>query len=145
MKRLEPVSKIMSKKLVTLKLSDDLYKAERLFKDFHIHHIPVIDKGKHIIGMLSLTDLKRISFLDSYDADEIKIDNAIYDMLSIEQIMVKNPIKVTSDITIKSVAEILAKNEFHALPVVDADELVGIVTTTDLLKYLLEQYELDTA
>jgi CBS domain-containing protein len=66
-------------------------------------------------------------------------------MLSIEQIMVKNPIKVTSNITIKSVAEILAKNEFHALPVVDLDELVGIVTTTDLLKYLLEQYELEKA
>jgi CBS domain-containing protein len=145
MKRLEPISKIMSTKLVTLKLSDDLYKAERLFKDFHIRHIPVVDTKKHIIGMLSLSDLRRISFLDSYDADEIKIDNAIYDMLSIEQIMVKNPIKVTSNITIKSVAEILAKNEFHALPVVDLDELVGIVTTTDLLKYLLEQYELEKA
>ena len=143
MKRLESVSKIMSTKLVTLKLSDDLYKAERLFKDFHIRDIPVVDTKKHIIGLLSLSDLKRISFLDSYDADEIKIDNAIYDMLSIEQIMVKNPIKVTSNITIKSVAEILAKNEFHALPVVDLDELVGIVTTTDLLKYLLEQYDLE--
>ena len=145
MKSLEDVSQIMTKKLVTLKVTDDLYKAERLFKAFNIRHIPIVNKTKQIIGMLSLTDLKRISFLDAYDADEIKVDNAIYKMLSVEQIMVKNPIKISSDITIKSVAEILAKNEFHALPVVDGDELVGIVTTTDLLLYLINQYEIENA
>lgn len=142
MKRLEPVSKIMSKDLITLDLSDNLYSAEKLFRKSHIRHIPVVEDD-HIIGMLSLSDLKRISFLDSYDENEIMIDNAIYNMLSIEQIMVKNPIKINSNVTIKSVAEILSKNEFHALPVVDNDKLVGIVTTTDLLVYLLDQYELE--
>ena len=144
MKRLEPISKIMSKDLITLSLSDNLYNAEKLFRASHIRHIPVV-RDEHIIGMLSLSDLKRISFLDAYDANEIKIDNAIYDMLSIEQIMVKNPVKVTSNTTIKDVAEILSKNEFHALPVVENDKLVGIVTTTDLLIYLLDQYELEKA
>jgi len=42
--------------------------------------------------------------------------------------------------TIKEVAEILSKKEFHALPVIENDKLVGIVTTTDLINYLLEQY-----
>ena len=142
MKRLEPVSKIMSKNLITLGLSDDLYKAEKLFKENHIRHIPVVENGK-VIGMLSLSDLKRISFLDAYDADEVQIDNAIYKMLGIEHIMIKDPIKVDVNATIKSVAEILSKKEFHALPVVDNDKLVGIVTTTDLLVYLLDQYELE--
>jgi len=132
----------MTKELVTLCLQDDLYKAEKLFKQYHIRHIPIVEK-RHIVGVLSLSDLKRISFLDSYDSNEIKIDNAIYNMLGIEQIMVKNPVKVTSNMTIKSVVEILSENEFHALPVVDNDFLVGIVTTTDILKYLLKQYELD--
>ncbi|WP_298263597.1 CBS domain-containing protein [uncultured Lutibacter sp.] len=144
MKRLEPVSKIMTKKLVTLTINDDLYTAEKLFRKHHIRHIPIVN-GEHIIGMLSLTDLERISFLDSYDRlHEENVDNVIYQMLSIEQLMVKNPIKVNSNITIKSVAEILSKNEFHALPVVENDILVGIVTTTDLLLYLLKQYELES-
>ncbi|MFD0760774.1 CBS domain-containing protein [Lutibacter aestuarii] len=144
MKRLEPVSKIMTKKLVTLTINDDLYTAEKLFRKHHIRHIPIVN-GEHIIGMLSLTDLERISFLDSYDRlHEENVDNVIYQMLSIEQLMVKNPIKVNSNITIKSVAEILSKNEFHALPVVENDILVGIVTTTDLLLYLLKQYDLES-
>ncbi|MFD1293345.1 CBS domain-containing protein [Lutibacter holmesii] len=142
MKNLEPVSKIMTTELITLGLSDDLYRAEKLFKKHHIRHIPIVEK-EHIIGMLSYSDLKRISFLDSYDAREVEIDNAIYDILSIYQLMVKNPVQVSSSVSIKVVAEILATNEFHALPVVENNILVGIVTTTDLLKYLLKQYELE--
>lgn len=142
MKRLEPVSKIMTRELITLSLSDDLYKAELLFKKHHIRHIPIVEE-EHIIGMLSYSDLKRISFLDSYDVHEVEIDNAIYNIMTIGQLMVKNPVKVNSSITIKSVVEILSENEFHALPVVENDILVGIVTTTDLLKYLLKQYEIE--
>ncbi len=88
--------------------------------------------------------MDRISFLDAYDADEIQIDNAIYNMLSIEQVMVKNVVKTNSKTTIKEVVEILSKNEINALPVVDNTELVGIVTTTDLLLYLLDQYRKKT-
>jgi len=144
MKRLEPVSKIMTRKLITLNLTDDLYKAEKLFNEHHIRHIPIVEE-EHIIGMLSCSDLERISFLDSFDAKENKIDNAVYKMLSIGQLMVENPIKINSSISIKSVVEILAKNEFHVLPVVENDILVGIVTTTDILNYLLKQYELEVS
>lgn len=142
MKRLEPVSKIMTKKLITLQMKDDLYKAEKLFKEYHIRHIPVVNEN-HIVGMLSLSDLQRISFLDNYSFNEEEdgFDNSIYKMFDVEQIMIKNLVKVDSNITIKKVAEILAENEFHALPVVEDNMLVGIVTTTDLLKYLLEQYK----
>lgn len=142
MNRLEPISKIMTKKLVTLTLFDDLFKAEKLFKENHIRHIPIVE-DEHIIGMLGYSDLERISFLDAFDANETKVDNAIYNMLNIGQLMVKNLIKVNSATTIKSVVEILSKNEFHALPVVENNILVGIVTTTDILKYLLKQYELE--
>jgi CBS domain-containing protein len=86
--------------------------------------------------MLSLTDLLRLSFMDTYGDDESSIDTAVYSM----QVMVSNPVTVKSMQTIKEVAEILASREFHALPVIDGTKLVGIVTTTDLIKYLLEQH-----
>ena len=89
--------------------------------------------------MLSYSDLLRISFADATN-DERNIDSVVYNMFTIEQVMTKNLINVTSKTTIKEVAEILAENEFHALPVVDDSILVGIVTTTDLIKYLLKQF-----
>jgi len=138
MKKKEPISKIMTKDVVTLTLDDSLFEAERLFKKHHIRHIPVVDDDR-IIGMLSLTDLLRISFADSY-SDTESMDTAIYNMLSVSQVMANSPVKVSSDSSIKNVASLLASKEFHALPVVDDERLVGIITTTDLLNYLVDLY-----
>ncbi|WP_431135118.1 CBS domain-containing protein [Psychroserpens mesophilus] len=139
MKKRTPVSAIMTKNIIALNRTDDLETAERLFKKHHIRHIPVVS-GDVIIGMLSYTDLLRISFADAVSEDETEIDTVVYNMFSIDQVMTKNVVTVNSETTIKDVAEILTKNEFHALPVVDQGELVGIVTSTDLINYLLKQF-----
>ncbi len=134
-----PISMIMTKDLVTLSHTDDLTTAEKLFKTHNIRHIPVV-KGKEIVGMLSYTDLMRISFADAIGEVESEVDTMVYNMFTIEQVMAKSLVKVSPYATIKEVAEILSRNEFHALPVEDNNELVGIVTTTDLINYLLDQY-----
>jgi len=139
MKKRMPVSMIMSKDLITVSHLDDLTTAERLFKRNNIRHIPVVN-GLKIVGMLSYTDLLRISYADAVDEYETEVDTMVYNMFTIEQVMAKNLIKVSPQATIKDVAEILSEREFHALPVVDEGVLVGIVTTTDLINYLLEQY-----
>ncbi|BCY27356.1 CBS domain-containing protein [Flavobacterium okayamense] len=139
MKNRVPVSTIMTKNVIKLNTSDDLTKAEMLFKKHYIRHIPVVN-GNKIIGMLSYTDLLRISFADAVDDDEEVVDTTVYNMFTVEQVMAKNLVKVSPDTTIKETAEILATKEFHALPVCEDELLVGIVTTTDLIKYLIDQY-----
>ncbi|UFH36767.1 CBS domain-containing protein [Flavobacterium acetivorans] len=140
MKEKVPVSVIMTKNVIKLNKTDDLIKAEKLFKKHKIRHIPVVD-GNKIIGMLSYTDLLRISFVDAVDDDAEVVDVTLYNMFTIEQVMAKKLITVSPETTIKATAEILSENEFHALPVCLGDLLVGIVTTTDLIKYLIDQYK----
>ena len=139
MKQKVPVSTIMTKNVVKLNLSDDLTKAEMLFKKHHIRHIPVVYSNK-IVGMLSYTDLLRISFADAIDDDEDVVDTTVYNMFTVEQVMAKKIVSISPDTTIKEAAEILATKEFHALPICEGELLVGIVTTTDLIKYLIDQY-----
>ena len=139
MKQKVPVSTIMTKNVVKLNLSDDLTKAEMLFKKHHIRHIPVVYSNK-IVGMLSYTDLLRISFADAIDDDEDVLDTTVYNMFTVEQVMAKKLVSISPDTTIKEAAQILATKEFHALPVCEGELLVGIVTTTDLIKYLIDQY-----
>ena len=139
MKKRTPVSAIMTKNVITLNHTDSLETAERLFKSHGIRHIPVVS-GDTIKGMLSYTDLLRISFADAIDEDEGSVDTVVYNMFTIEQVMAKNLVMVSSETTIKEVAELLAIKEFHAFAVVDNNSLVGIVTTTDLINYLLEQF-----
>lgn len=139
MKKLVPISTIMSKDVIKLNLSDTLTKAEGLFKRNHIRHIPVV-KGNKIVGMLSYSDLLRISFADAVFDDEV-VDATVYNMFSIEQVMTKNIVSVSPETSILETAKILASKEFHALPVIEDELLVGIITTTDLIKYLIEQYD----
>ncbi len=136
-----PVSTIMSTQLVILNTTDSLEKAEHLFKKHKIRHIPVIEGQKKIVGMLSLTDLLRISFADGAYEDEDDIESVVYEMFTLSQVMAKKIKSVSPQTSIKEVAELLAAREFHAVPVVDQGDLVGIVTTTDLIKYLLKQYQ----
>ena len=136
-----PVSTIMSTQLIILNTTDSLEKAEHLFKKHKIRHIPVIEGQNKIVGMLSLTDLLRISFADGAYEDEDDIVSVVYEMFTLSQVMAKKIKSVSPQTSIKEVAELLAAREFHAVPVVDQGDLVGIVTTTDLIKYLLKQYQ----
>jgi predicted transcriptional regulator len=142
MKQNVPVSSIMTKNIIKLNLSDDLTKAEQIFKTHKIRHIPVVN-GNTIVGMLSYTDLLRISYVDVADEDDEKVESVVFNMFTLHQIMTKEVNVISPETTIKEAAAILSEKEFHALPVCEKDLLVGIVTTTDLIKYLLEQYELE--
>lgn len=131
-----PISTIMTKNIITVDINDSLEKAEHLFKKHKIRHIPVVE-NKKIVGMLSLNDLLRISFADGAYREEENVSSDIYEMFSISQLMVRKPETVQSKTTVREVAQLLTKTQFHSLPVVDDEEVVGMVTTTDLLKYFL--------
>ncbi len=140
MKKRTPVSTIMTKSPVTVNLTDGLMRVNTLFKKLNIRHIPVVS-GKKLIGIISQTDIMRLSFGDIYAGQDDEMDHSLFDMLSIEQVMAASPKTVSPDDTIRDVAEIFASSTFRALPVVENDEVVGIVTTTDVIKYLLDQYD----
>ena len=141
MKRNEPVSKIMSTGLITVHHGDPISKARQLLRDHGIHHIPVVD-GHRLIGILSLADILRVSFGDAFGTDERTVDATLDHTLTIESLMNKSPRSLLKTASIRDAAEVLAKGEFHSVPIVDLDRetLVGMVTTTDLIRYLLEQF-----
>ncbi|WP_248723800.1 CBS domain-containing protein [Seonamhaeicola sp. ML3] len=137
--RKAPITMIMTEPVITLNRTDSLEKAEYLFKHHHIRHIPVVE-DKEVIGMLSYTDLQRLSFIDITTENQLDTDAMVYNMFTINQIMKKKVVSVCTSNSIKEVAEVLASREFHALPVLENNQLVGIVTTTDLIRYLIKQF-----
>ena len=133
MKKRTPVSTIMTADVVTVNKTQKIRDVEALLNEKHIRHIPVVS-GKEVIGMISRKDLQKISFVKDLEGEGLT--TAIYDALTIEQVMTKNQTTVQQSATIHEVTDVFASNEFHALPVLDGEDLAGIVTTTDLLKYL---------
>ena len=139
MKKREPISHIMTKSVETVNEKDDLKKVVEKLKKHAIRHIPIV-RGKDVVGIISRTDINRLTFGALFEGQE-GADEAILDMLTIAQVMTSKPKTISSDTIIRDSAEIFVKEEFHALPVVDNGELKGIVTTTDILRYFLEQYD----
>ena len=139
MKKREKVGNIMTTDVVTVNVTNSLQEANHLFSKHHIRHIPVVS-GEKLIGILSQTDILRISFGNTFGEEQTGGDEAIFDMLSINQVMKHSPRTVSPEDTLKDAAEVLADKEFHALPVVENDKLVGIITTTDIIKYFLSLF-----
>ncbi|UWY29299.1 CBS domain-containing protein [Flavobacterium sp. TR2] len=139
MKKREPISHIMTKTVVTANEKDDLKTVVEKLKSNTIRHIPIV-KGKEVVGIISRTDINRLTFGALFEGQD-NADEAILEMLSISQVMTSKPKTVSPDMIIRDLAEIFVKEDFHALPVVDNGELKGIVTTTDVVKYFLEQYD----
>lgn len=141
MKKRATVTEIMTQNFKSISLHNGtILQAKEMMEQNGFRHLPVTN-GDDLAGIISLTDIKRISFGANYD-QESSVDKAIFDTLTLSQVMVHNPITISTKTTIKEAAEIISSNEFNALPVVEGDgaELKGIVTSTDLIKYLLDQY-----
>ena len=139
MKHNQPVTKIMSRNLVTVHHGDPVSKVRQLIREHGVHHVPVVS-GDQLVGIISHSDILRVSFGDAFNADERAVDATLDHTMTIEQLMAKNVTALTEQSTIREAAELLAQGKFHSLPVVNGGKLVGLVTSTDLIRYLVEQF-----
>lgn len=131
------VSMIMTDNPICLDESDLLRKAKEIMLKNAVRHIPV-KKGKDLVGIISKADLDRIKYMEAGAGEFVSTD--FFDVLIVANVMTKNVNTIQHDDTIKEAAEILSLGSYHALPVLDGDDVVGIITTTDLLIYLLKLY-----
>lgn len=85
MKKREPIAHIMTKNVLTVKVTDDLHEVIDLVKKNHIRHLPVLD-GHSVVGIISRTDINRLTFSSLFENQE-GADEAILEMLTIPQVM----------------------------------------------------------
>jgi CBS domain-containing membrane protein len=138
MRRNEKVTHIMTAAPQAVQMGQNLSEVSALMREGGFHHVPVLD-GKRLVGILSSTDLLRVSY--EYGADPRQTDAVLDHTVHTKDLMKAAPATLTQDQTVRDAVAILAEGKFHAVPVVDADQhLVGLVTTTDLLRYLQDQY-----
>ncbi|TNE87926.1 MAG: CBS domain-containing protein [Deltaproteobacteria bacterium] len=128
------VRSLMSTQLVAVDATAPASEVRTILQDFSFHHVPVVDKGV-LVGIVSVLDVARVSLGAWVDADSEK---AWMDaQFKVADIMSWEPEFVRDTDTVRHAADKLSSGGFHSLPVLDAsDRLVGIVTSTDLLRYM---------
>jgi CBS domain-containing protein len=126
-----PVRAVMQQNVVTISASDRLSTVEDIMTLGRVRHMPVVHAGK-LVGVVSERDLLRASLsnLSGHRHDERR---AFLHVVEIARVMSTPPIVVNSDATVNEAAHIMAEKKIGCLPVVDGDELVGMITETDIL------------
>lgn len=128
----------MSTSLQTVQEGEAVSKLRSIFESDSIHHIPVTS-GAKLVGIVSWNDYMRISFGEFGNQDGRELDEILDHTYKMNDVMNINPVTIAKSATIRDAARVLGSSNFHALPVVDGDDLVGIVTSTDLIRYLADQ------
>src|SRR5574339_667405 len=119
--------------LEIINLSDDVYTASKLMKEKQISSIIVIDEEKHPIGIITERDIVRRVVCEKKNASNT----------SVESIMSKPLISVEYKANIDEAVAIMTKNKIRRLPIVKDGHLYGLITTTDLIKYMFQKYVTD--
>jgi acetoin utilization protein AcuB len=126
----------MSKNVVTINEDDSMQDAMKLMKQHNIRMLPVLKDGK-LVGVVTDRDLKRAS---ASDATTLDVHELLYliSKIKVKNIMSKNPIAVSPDLTVEETAELLLNNKISGAPVVDDQgKVVGTITQTDLFRVLI--------
>jgi CBS domain-containing protein len=128
------VKEIMMGSPVTLKAEDTLDLANDVISLGRIRHIPVLTDGR-LVGLLSDRDLIGAAANRIFGLKQ-KSKSALLKTFLIRDIMKKKVVTVTPDTPIKDAAHLMASKKIGCVPVVADGTLVGLVTTTDILRYV---------
>lgn len=127
---------IMHRKLITVSPGTSLEDAKILIRKNRIDHLLIVNEAGRLIGILSDRDVREYcaSPATSLSVHEL---NYLLQQIVVETVMKKKVITITSETPTEHAAFIMQENDINALPVVDDDKLVGIVTSTDVMGVLL--------
>jgi len=131
------VADLMSRNILVGHVTNSFTHTLRIFSEMTFHHLPIVNAKQEVIGILSSNDmLKALSLklpmLKQSDEDTLNM------MFDIRELMTPDPKVISSDATIDDALSIFSKHHIHALPVIDKNELVGIITSNDVLGALYD-------
>ncbi len=131
------VGTVMRTELVTIPPDTTLLAAQDTLDKKQINHLLVVDGDGELLGIVSDRDLKK-SWASS--ATTLSKNELMYllDQVTVASIMAKNTMTIAPGTTIERAALLMNQNRINALPVLDGEELVGIITSSDVITVLLE-------
>jgi acetoin utilization protein AcuB len=131
------VSDRMSHPVITIHPQASLDEAWQLMSREKISRLPVVDKKGKMVGIITEKQIMRYSpsLATTLDAWEIK---GAMSRMTVDKVMAAEVITITADTPIEEAARIMIDNDISGIPVIENDQLVGMIAETDLFKAFLE-------
>jgi CBS domain-containing protein len=131
------VRDIMMSSPISLQRDNKLSPVEYVMASGRIRHVPILD-GEHLVGVLSQADLFHSAFAKAMHLRP-REQRDLVDSIKIEDVMSKHVISVPADTSIRAAARLMMEKKLGCLPIVQGERLVGLVTKSDMLRYLAER------
>jgi acetoin utilization protein AcuB len=133
-----PIEKWMTSRLVTIQEDEPASHAFELMLTNDIRHLPVLTRTKKLVGIITDRDLSE-AVIPATPSDTPRSMYHTVKNIKAKQIMTPNPVTIGTDATIQEAAQIFLERKIDCLPVKDHKaRLIGIVTSTDILKAFVE-------
>lgn len=123
---------------ITLHPEETLMEAAQVMRMHKIRRIPIVSGGK-LVGLLTEGDLKRAEPSTLSDTQEHFTE--VMEGTQVNRIMIENLLTTTPDAPLVEAARTLWTNKYGALPVLEGEKLVGILTDNDLIGALVKVLE----
>jgi acetoin utilization protein AcuB len=130
------VADIMTRNPVTVTPRNAIRTAINLMREGGYRRLPVVDRGR-LVGIITDRDLRRAAN-SPFVVREQWYDNFILDHIEVGSCMTPNPLTIEPSASIADAARLMRNHKIGGLPVVAEGQLMGIVTETDLLDFLIE-------
>ena len=120
------INSIIKQNFHTINVNDTIDKALDLMDKLSINGMPVVDDKNTLVGMIVKADIYRFMIHPGH-----------YVSCPVEWVMSKSVIHAQSDEDLLTVAKRLRKNDIIAMPIVENEKIVGVISIEDLLDYFL--------
>jgi len=130
------VADIMSSNPVSVTPRNAIRTAINLMREGGYRRLPVIERGR-LVGIITDRDLRRAAN-SPFVVREQWYDNFILDHIEVGSCMTPNPLTIEPTAPIAEAARLMRNHKIGGLPVVADGQLLGIITETDLLDFLIE-------
>ena len=133
------IARRMTRNPVTATPDMSIGEASDLMKREKVHRLPVLDKDKNLVGVITEKDILHAS---PSPASSLSIHEMAYllSKLTVKKLMTKDPVTISEDTTVGEAARLMSDQDLSCLPVVNGSKLVGIVTKSDMFRILLELF-----
>ncbi len=133
------IERRMTRNPVTATPDMSIAEASNLMKQEKVHRLPVLDKDKKLVGLITEKD---ILYASPSPASSLSIHEMAYllSKLTVKKLMSKNVVTINKDTTVEEAARMMVDQDLSCLPVLEGDKLIGIVSKSDMFKILLELF-----
>ena len=129
------INDIMTKKVISIHENDRFSLVEEKLREFHIRHLPVINDGGKLVGIITQRDLYRTQSPRHLEDDTWYYDQISLDSHILKYVMTKDPCTLNPEDPVAKAVLLMVERKYGCLPIVRKDRtLCGIITREDILK-----------